>query len=184
MLLDLAILAILVLIFIRGYRQGFIVAVFSLLAVLVGTVCALKLSHALAAFLAEKSIITSSWGLLISYLILFLGAMYLIRTLANIIEKTFRTLLLGWLNSLAGGVLYVLAGMIICSSLLWLADRALLIPSDLYDNSYSCMYLLPVAPWAFDGIGAVWPIAQDVFIEIEAFFAGLNQKLADYVGAD
>lgn len=184
MLPDLVILAIIILIFIRGYRQGFIVAVFSLLAVLVGMACALKLSHTLAAFLSEKNIITSSWGLFISYLVLFLGALYLVRTFANLIEKAFRALLLGWLNSLAGGVLYALAGLLICSSLLWLADRADLIPPEMFDNSYACRHLLPVAPWVFDGIGAILPAVRDIFAEIEDFFSGLNQKLSDYVGAD
>ena len=184
MLPDLVISAILLLIFIRGYRQGFIVAVFSLLAVLVGMACALKLSHTLATFLSENDIITSSWGLFISYVVLFLGALFLVRTLANLIEKAFRAMLLGWLNSLTGGILYALAGLLICSSLLWLADRADVIPPEMFDDSYACRYLLPVAPWVFDGIGAILPAARDLFAEIEDFFSGLNHKLSDYVGAD
>lgn len=184
MILDLVILTIIILIFIRGYRQGFIVAVFSLLAVLVGMACALKLSHSLADFFNAKDIITSSWGLFISYLILFLGALYLVRTIANIIEKAFRAMLLGWLNSLAGGVLYTLAGLLICSSLLWLAERGDLISPELFDNSYACIYLLPVAPWAFDGIAAILPAAREIFADAGDFFADINQKLSDYVGID
>lgn len=183
MILDIIGGVLLLLLFIRGYRQGFIVAVFSLLAVLVGVVCALKLSHALAGFLADRGIITASWGLLVSYVVLFLLAMWGVRLVADMIEKTFRAMSLGFFNNLSGGLIYAAAGVILWSGGLWLGHNLHLISPEMRNASHTYDYILPVAPWAFDGLGAIWPLAKDVFAYVGDFFGELNKKLGDYVGA-
>lgn len=79
MALDIIGIILIILFFIRGYMKGIIVAAFSLLAIVLGAICALKLSHLLAEWLFKKGYITSGWGQLISYIILFLVVVVLVR---------------------------------------------------------------------------------------------------------
>ncbi len=169
MIPDLVTLVLLLLFFIRGFRQGFIVAVFSLFAIIIAIACSLKLSHSFATILADKNIINSSWGLFISYILIFFAALFIVRFIALLIEKGFHALLMGWLNSLAGGVLYLIAGVLICGSLLWMAEKSAIIPDEMQKSSYAFRYLLPIAHWAFDGIFAVGTLASDVYDDIREF---------------
>jgi len=182
MILDIIGGVLLLLLFIRGYSQGFIAAAFSLLAVLVGVVCALKLSHTLAAFLAARHIVTASWALLLSYIALFLLSMWLVRLAANMIEKVFKSMSLGFLNSLSGGIIYLAAGVILWSAGLWLADKIHLLSPETTAASRTYDYIRPVAPWAFDGLTAMWPLAKEAFACVGDFFGKVNKKLGAYVG--
>ena len=184
MVIDIIGIVLILLFFIRGYRKGFIVAVFSMLAVLLGIVCSLKLSHSLASFLDAKGIITSSWGLVISYIILFFGALWLVRLGADFIERTFKAMALGFVNKLSGAILYTLSGLIIWSACLWLVNQSHLLSPETTAYSLSYPYLLPIAPWAFDAIGAFLPLARDLFADLERFFSGINQKLPGHVGVN
>ena len=65
MLLDVIGLILIALFFIRGYTQGLIVAAFSVIAILLGILCALKLSQSLSAWLLANHYVTSGWVQLI-----------------------------------------------------------------------------------------------------------------------
>jgi membrane protein required for colicin V production len=176
---------VLLLFFIRGCIKGFVSAVFSLLAVLVGIVCALKLSHAVAGFLTDLGLIRASWAVLLSYLALFLLSLWGVRLVADLIEKALQTLPLGGvLNRLGGGLIYLAAGLILWSGALALADKAHLISAGAAADSRSYAYIRPIAPWAFDGFTAIWPLLKEAFSHVGDFFGNLNKKLGDYVGSD
>src|SRR5690606_16710973 len=106
MALDIIGITLILLFFIRGYMKGLIVAIFSLLAILLGIICSLKLSGILATWFYEKGYITSGWGQLISYIIIFTTVFLLVRLVAKAVESVTRAVALGWLNKIIGGVLY------------------------------------------------------------------------------
>src|SRR4051812_18840050 len=124
MLLDVIGVIILVLFFYRGYSKGFIVAAFSVIAILLGLMCALKLSQSFAAWLLEKGYVSSGWVQVISYLVLFIGVVLLVRLIAKLLEHAAEGLMLGFLNGLIGGILYAFLGAVLWSSLLWIAVHA------------------------------------------------------------
>ena len=184
MVLDFIGITIIIIFFIRGYMKGIIVAVFSVLAVLLGIICALKLSGWLAQWLLEKGWVTSGWGQLISYAILFIGVMLLVRLVANLITKTLQVAMLGWVNGIIGGLLYAFMGAVIWSSLLWIVNQMHLISPETIAYSKTYKYLEPLAPWVFEPIGKLMPFARDVFSNLEQFFNNVNHNLPEHVGAD
>src|SRR6185295_12188961 len=97
-----------------------IVAVFSVLAILLGILCALKLSQSFAAWMLEKGYTTSAWAQVISYLILFIGVVLIVRLVARMLDKAAEGVSLGLINSLIGGLLYAFVGIVLWSSLLWI----------------------------------------------------------------
>lgn len=183
MVLDLICLTLLVVFFIRGYMKGVIVAAFSLLAILLGVLCALKLSHKLAGWLFSSGLVTSAWGPLISYLILFILVVWMVRLVAKAIEKSTEAVLLGWVNKAIGGVLYAFIAAIAWSTLLYLLNMGHLLPPETLYSSKTYPWVSPLAPWIFDHIGQVWPFAKDLFSDFSSFFDQVNETLPDHVGA-
>ncbi len=183
MALDIVGITLIIIFFIRGYMKGIIVAAFSLLAILLGIICALKLSGALAAWLLEKEIITSGWAQLISYIVLFLGVVILVRFIAKLIEKSLQAVFLGLVNKLAGGLIYAFMAALVWSSLLWIGNQMHLLEPEAIAASKTYPYLSPIAPWVFDHIGKVLPFAKNIFADLQHYFDGVNQHLPEHVGA-
>lgn len=179
MSLDVITLVVFIAFFMRGYSRGIIVATFSVAAILLGVLVSLKLSQSFAAWLLAHNYISSGWAQVVSYFILFTGVVLLVRMLAKVIEKAAEGMLLGTVNKLAGGLLYVCMGAILWSSLLWLGARAQLIPPPAVAASRSYPWLAELAPWFFHQAGKLMPFVQDTFVSLGQFFDTINSKATD-----
>lgn len=168
--------------FIRGYMKGIIVAVFAVLSILLGIICALKLSGVLASWLLELHLVNSGWGQLISYAILFIGVVLIVRLIARAIQSTLHLAMLGWLNGLIGGLLYAFLAAVVFSSVLWISNQMHLLSPETIAYSKTYVYIAPLAPWVFDHIGTLLPFAKNVFSDLQHFFDHVNQQLPDHVG--
>ena len=183
MALDVAGLIVILLFFIRGYMKGIIVAAFSVLAILLGIVCALKLSQTLAAWMLEHGYATSGWAPLISYVVLFTVIVLVVRLIAKMIQKAVEGMMLGAVNKIAGGALYAFLGTVLWSSALWIGSRMHMIPQETIDASKTYTVLSAVAPWFFGVAGHLLPFAKDTFSNLQHFFDTVNQKIPGHVGA-
>ncbi|NCX94897.1 MAG: CvpA family protein [Chitinophagia bacterium] len=156
--------------FFRGYSRGFVVAIFSAIAIILGIVCSLKLSQSLATWLLVHGYTTAGWAPVASYLLLFIGVLLLVRILATAIEKALEFLQLGMVNKIAGGVLYACIGTLMWSSILWLCVKVHLFPPAIVAQSKTYPYIAGFAPWFFTVLGNLLPFAKDIFAELERFF--------------
>ncbi len=181
MALDIIGISLIIIFFIRGYMKGFIVAVFSVLAIILGIICSLKLSSSLAQFLFDKGIITSGWGQLASYVFLFVIVVLIVRLIAKAVQTSFEAVMLGWANRGIGGLLYAFMAAVVWSSFLWIGANMHLIEPATIAESKTYTYLSPIAPWMFDKIGAVWPMVKNIFTDLETFFTDVNQKMHGHV---
>ena len=177
MALDIIGLTLIIIFFIRGYMKGIIVAVFSMLAVLFGIICSLKLSEKLATWLFEKGYVTSGWGQLISYLVIFTAGFLLVRLIAKAIDTVSKAAALGWLNGLIGGLIYAFMIALVWSSVLWLGNQMQVLKPEMIASSKSYPYLSELAPWVFQKVGLLWPMVKDIFADLQVFFANVNKKL-------
>ena len=182
-MLDFISIILLVLAFVRGYRKGLVVAVFAVLGTVLGIICALKLSGALAAYLLSKGWVTSAWAQMLSYVILFIAVLWIVRLGARLIEQTIKAAMLGQLNRLLGGIVYAVLAAIVWSCCLWIADKAHLLTPEAIVASRTYPFIMPLAPWTFAHIGVVLPFAKTVFADLQHFFDSVNQHLPDHVGA-
>lgn len=183
MTIDIIAIILAVLLFLRGYSRGIIVALCSVLAVLLGITCALALSAKLSNFLLDKGWVSSTLAPVISYVLLFFGVLWLVRLLAKLVDGFSQSILLGWVNKSIGGILYVGIGMVIYSTFLWLCDGAHMISPETTVKSLSYKYISPLAPWVFGHIGEVVPFVKNAFADMRHFFDGVNQQLPEHVGA-
>ncbi len=176
MALDVTGLILIILFFIRGYTRGLIVAAFSVLAILLGILCALKLSQSLATWMLAHGYTTAGWAPMLSYLILFVGVVLLVRLIAKMLQKALETMMLGIFNKLAGGLLYALLGAVLYSSILWIGARMNMFSPELIAASKTYPWLSKLAPWFFEAAGHLLPFAKDVFAKLQEFFDKVGQK--------
>ncbi len=176
MALDVTGLIIIALFFIRGYTRGLIVAAFSVVAILLGMLCALKLSQSFATWLLAKGYTTVGWAPVLSYCILFIGVVLVVRLIAKLLQKAVEGMMLGIVNKLAGGLLYAFVGAVLYSSILWIGARMNLITPEQIAGSKTYSWLSCLAPWFFSAAGALVPFAKDVFANLQHFFDAVNNK--------
>jgi len=176
MIIDILIAVTLVIAVIKGIQKGFIVAVFSVLAFIVGIAAALKLSATVANWLGDATNIGAKWLPFLSFLLVFIIVILLVRMGAKFFESAIQLALIGWLNKLLGVVLYAVLYIIIVSVFLFYAQQLHLFADATMNQSVTWPYIRPWAPVVIEKIGAVIPLFKDLFEQLVNFFEKINQQ--------
>ena len=176
-MIDIVFAILMVIAIFKGYRNGFIVAVFSIAAFIIGMAAALKLSATMATYLQNSMTITGKWLPFLSFTIVFLVVVLLVNIGAKLIEKTFEMALLGWLNRIGGIILYILLYTIIFSIFLFYADKARLFQDTTIQASKTYPYIIPWGPKVMDQFGKIIPIFKDMFTQLSDYFEGVSTKI-------
>lgn len=153
----------------RGFTRGLIVAVFSLVAFILGMAAALKLSAVLAAHLAQSGM-QGRWWPVICFIVIFLAVVILVRLGAAALEKVVQWSMLGWVNRLGGILLYAVVFVLGYSVLLWLANQLYWLSPEVKLQSRVYPYIEHLGPQVMEQMGRILPVFRDVFAELEAFF--------------
>ena len=177
MVLDIIVAIILILAAIKGYRQGLIVALFSVIAFIVGLAAALKLSVVVAGYIGDAVKISDKWLPIISFAVVFLIVVLLVRLGARFIEKSVELAMLGWLNKLGGILLYAGLYLLIFSILIFYADQLGFIKPETKTDSVTYSYIQPWGPKLMDGIGNIIPVFKGMFQDLEDFFDGVSKQV-------
>ncbi len=173
MLIDIILVVLLVLAVIKGFTRGLIVGIFSFVAIVVGLAAALKLSAVVAGYMEENTGISRTLLPVLSFALVFIGVVLLIRLGARMIQAATEAVTLGWINRLGGIVLYVLIYLLVYSVLLFYAAELHIIGEEMIANSVVYPYVQPLGPKVIDGFAVVLPFLKDVFAQLEAFFGGV-----------
>jgi len=172
MLIDIIFLFLMALAFFKGIKKGLILAVFSLVGLVVGLAAAMKLSVVVADYLKDTVNVSAKWLPFLSFILVFIGVIILVRIGATAIEKTIEFAMMGWLNKLGGIILYAALYIILFSVLLFYAEKLNLINPKTITASKTYAYLQPWGPKVMEMMGAVIPWFKNMFIELEKFFEG------------
>lgn len=178
MILDLTFAVVIVLAVFRGYQRGLIVGLFSLIAVIIGLAAAMKLSAVAAGYIGKAVKISQEWLPVVSFIIVFIIVVLLIRLGANAIERTVEVVMLGWLNKLGGILLYTVIYTIVFSVLLFYAEQIKLIQPEIIRQSVVYSFVQPWGPKAINCVGAIIPVFKDMFGELEQFFDGVAKDIS------
>lgn len=181
-MLDIIGLLIIGLAMLRGWGRGIIVGLCSLLGIVLGMLAALKLSGFVAGWMMEHGWVTSAWAQLISWIVIFVAVLLVVRLLAKAVASALRSLSLGIFDRLGGMALYAVLGAFVWSTILWLLNQAHLISPETIVKSKTYEWLAPFAPWVFDKLGDLLPFAKHIFEDLSQFFDRVNQNLSSHVG--
>ena len=177
MLIDFTFAALLILAIIKGYQKGLILAIFSIIAFIIGLAAALKLSTALAAYLKDSISVSAKWMPFIAFALVFFIVVILVRLGAKLIEKTFQAVMLGWLNRIGGIVLYAALYLIILSIFIFYAEKLQLLQPEAIKSSQTYPFIQPWGPKVMDSFGRLIPVFKDMFTELGDFFNSLSNKI-------
>jgi membrane protein required for colicin V production len=178
MLIDFIFAIIIIFACIKGYQRGLILAVFSILAFIVGLAAALKLSTVVAGYMKDSVSVSAKWLPFISFVLVFFAVVLLVRWGAKLIEKTFQLVLLGWLNRIGGIVFYATLYIIIFSIFLFYAEKLQLLKPSVIQSSLTYGFVQPWGPKVIDGFGNIIPLFKDMFAQLDSFFGDLSNKIA------
>ena len=178
MLIDTLLAFLLVVAIYKGYTKGLIIAVFSLLALIIGLTAAVKFSEIVANYLGSSVNVSEKWLPFISFILVFLMVVFLIRLGAKMIEKTVQLAMMGWLNRLGGIVFYALIYIIALSILLFYAVQLNILKPDTLNNSKTYEFIAPVGPWVIEGFGKIIPVFENMFDSLNDFFDGVKENVS------
>jgi membrane protein required for colicin V production len=176
MLIDTVALVLLVISIFKGFTKGFIVALFSFLAFIIGLAAALKLSTLAASYIGNAVSISQRWLPVIAFLVVFLIVALAIRLGAKMLEGVVKMAMLGWLNRLGGIILYILIYFFIFSILLFYANQLHLLKPETLAASVTYPWIQPIAPKIMSVMGAVVPLFKDMFDQLLQFFQNVSAK--------
>jgi membrane protein required for colicin V production len=176
MIIDIIFIILMVLAIFKGYSRGLIVAIFSFLAFMVGLAAALKLSAVVAHKLHEKMNVDSYFLPVISFAIVFIAVVFVVRWIAIIIRKVAKLAFLGWVDAVAGILLYVIMYLMIYSVVLFYATKIHLVSQQVQMASATYSFIAPVGPKVINGIGKILPVFSNMFADLSGFFETVSRK--------
>ena len=177
MIIDIIVAIILILAIYKGIRQGLIVALFSFIAFFIGLAAALKLSAVVADRLGKAVEVSEKWLPIISFVIVFVVVIILVRLGAKFIQTTVELAMLGWLNRLGGILLYASLYILILSILVFYADQLNFIKPATKAESVTYNYIRPLGPTIMDWLGRIIPLFEGMFKELEDFFDNVSRQV-------
>jgi len=153
------------------------VAVFSLIALIVGLAAAMKLSTVVAGYVGGSVKISDKWLPVISFAIVFILVVMLVRWGANVLQRTIEIVLLGWLNRIGGIIVYVALYITAFSVVLFYAEQTKLLKPEVISASTTWPFIQPWDPKAINGFAAVIPFFKDMFRQLESFFGNISDQM-------
>ncbi len=177
MIIDVLFAIILILAIFNGYKRGLIIGLFSFVAIIIGLAAAIKLSVAVAGYIGKAVKISDEWLPIISFIVVFIGVVLLVRWGANVIHRSFEVAMLGWVNRLSGIILYLAIYIGVFSVLLFYAEQVQVIKQETINKSATYSYVRPLGPKAINAFGTVIPFFKDMFSDLETFFEGISHKI-------
>lgn len=161
----------------KGYSRGLIVAIFSLVAFVIGLLVALKFAALLSLHLQRRMQWHSHWLPVLSFAILFVGTVLLVRLGARALQGVAQWVALGWLNRLGGILLYLLIYTLALSVLLWWGNQLYLLTPEMKQGSKVYPYIAPLGPRVVNGVGHIVPYFKHVFEDLQQFFDNVATHL-------
>ncbi len=176
MMIDIIFVILVIVAFVKGWRKGLIIALFSVIAFVIGIAAAMKLSVVVAEYLKDSVQVSARWLPFLSFIIVFVAVVLLIRWGALLLETAVDITLLGWINRLAGSILYLLLYAIAFSIVLFFMQKVHMIQEETVAKSVFYPYIKPLGPLTMDTFGKLVPVFKDMFTRLESFFDHLAQN--------
>ncbi len=177
--IDVIVIILLVLATFKGFKQGLLLGVFSFVAIIIGLAAAVKLSAVVANHLNQSVNVSSSWLPILSFALVFIVVVLLVRWGAKLIEAAFEVAMLGWLNRIGGIVFFAAIYLIVFSVLLFYATQVNLVQQHVAEKSVTYPYVSWLGPKAIDVFGKLIPWFKDMFIQLQNFFEGVSGHIEE-----
>lgn len=155
---------------IKGASRGIIMALFSFVGWFVGLLAAIKFSAVIARFMLHHTTIGARWLPVLSFVLAFVIAVWLVRAAGKIMEKVVNLASLGLINRVGGALLYTGMYILSCSVLLFYAGKMNLLDPGSLSASYVYSLTKDWIPNIVEALGNFIPVLKNVFRDLQDFF--------------
>ncbi len=154
-----------------GYQRGLILAVFSFLSLWVGIFFAFKFSAIVAAWLGQRISVSDRWLPILSFLLILLGVILLIRLGAKALESMLELAQMGTFNRMAGAVLYSLLLLSVTAAVIQGLQWAGVVTAAEGQESIYIQRIQPIFKEGFERLNQWIPGGREVFDTLDQYFS-------------
>ena len=150
-----------------GYQKGIIYSLFSLLAFFVGIIGALKFSYVAVKFLNGVLHLGPKGMAIVSFVIVFLLIVILVRLIAWALEQILKSFSLNITNQIIGGLIYSLIGLYALCVCVWFLNKWNVFPDSQKVSSHVYPYIANTGPKVVEYSGHIVPFFRDAFHDLD-----------------
>ena len=162
--------------FYQGFSRGLIKTVFATLSLVIGIVAALKLSPIVIGLLQNSLNISPAITFVLGFVLTFIVVMALIRVIGNSLQKAVKSIHIGGIDKLLGGIILGLFYALLVSFGVYFVDKVELISDENKQASFTYPLLEPM-PRAAQGIGEkVRPIFNEFWSKMLETMDAVKEK--------
>lgn len=161
---DIALCCIILIGAFSGYREGFLMELFSFLAILLGVLGGFKLLGWAMVMLADAFDIDQKILPYVAFGVVFVAIVIAVRLLANLIKVSIDKTFLGRVDQVAGATLGVFKTAFLLSVVIWIVDSLKIsFPEQWIEDSWLFAAVAGFAPLVTGWVGEIFPVFKDVF---------------------
>lgn len=147
-----------------GYKEGFLMELISLTAILLGVLCGFKLMGEGMILLEEKFNADKSTLPYLSFAVIFIIIVVLVRLIGKLVKNSIDKSFLGTVDQAMGGALGAFKTLFLISIVLWIADSLRLTPKVAWtEGSWLYPFTATLAPRTAEWIGGFLPVFKEIF---------------------
>lgn len=147
-----------------GYREGFLMELFSFAALLLGVLGGFKLMGWAMLFIADQFDIAEKMLPYVAFAVVFIIIVIVVRLLGKMIKVSIDKTFLGRVDDLAGAFLGLFKTIFLLSVAIWIIQALNLnLPNDWTEGSWLFPHIEIFAPLITSWISEIFPIFRDVF---------------------
>lgn len=162
--IDIAISIIILIGTYSGYKQGFLMSLFTLLAIILGILGGFKLMGWAMILLAGEFDIDKSVLPYIAFAVVFVMIVITVRLLGNLVKWSIDKSFLGSADQVAGAILGIFKATFLLSVFLWIIDSLRIeFPERWVTDSWLYPKVAAFAPAVTSWISEIFPVFRDVF---------------------
>jgi membrane protein required for colicin V production len=148
----------------NGYKEGFLMELISLIAIMLGVLGGFKLMGEGMILLQEKFNADKSTLPYLSFIVIFIIIVILVRLLGKMVKNSIDKSFLGTIDQAMGGVLGVFKTLFMLSIVIWIIDSLKITPkAEWTEGSWLYPFTAHLAPRTADWIGGFIPAFKEIF---------------------
>jgi membrane protein required for colicin V production len=147
-----------------GYKEGFLMELISLVAIVLGVLGGFKLMGEGMLILQEKFHADKSTLPYISFVLIFIIIVVLVRLLGNMVKHSIDKSFLGTVDQSMGAALGAFKILFLLSIVIWIMDSLKITPkAEWTEGSWLYPFTAKLAPRTADWLGGFIPVFKEIF---------------------
>jgi membrane protein required for colicin V production len=160
---DIALLVFILIGAYSGYKQGFLLELFSLLGIFLGVLGGFKLMGWAMVLLADRFNVDQKVLPYFAFGVVFIGIVIVVSLIGRMIKLSVDKSFLGRVDQAAGAVLGIIKTIFMLSVVLWILDSLKVNMEPWSRNSWLYPKVAAFAPAVTGWVGKLMPVFKDVF---------------------